>query len=232
MIPVFVKDKFNHQTLLKGTLSKWLYQLDLTQFLLKKATHDVSLVSVAPFKTSCNSAVSCTSSVLGSVVPSKLVSSSSICDVTVDNKSAKDSYQSALIAGMCKLSANILHQMFRHPNVNVLSSLCSSLHISFSAKNLSFCEACQIGKLHQKPHVSVETKTTKPFELMHSNLWGASHVPSRTGFKYYISFVDDFTRYSWIFPLHLKSEIASVVKHFVSMVKIQFGVTVSSFQSD
>lgn len=95
--------------------------------------------------------------------------------------------------GLCKLDANTLHRMFGHPNSIVLSKVCDLRGVPFSAKSLVFCEACSLGKLHQKPHVYVPTKTTRCFELVHSDLWGLSHVISMNGFRYYISFVDDFS---------------------------------------
>lgn len=67
---------------------------------------------------------------------------------------------------------------------------------------------------------------------MHSDIWGPAFQPSAQGFKYYISFVDDYTRYTWIFPLTLKSEAAGCVKQFLSMVKCQFSATVTRFQTD
>lgn len=63
--------------------------------------------------------------------------------------------------------------------------------------------------------------------MVHSDLWGPSHVTSRTGFKYYVSFVDD-----WIYPLTIKSETLNVVKQFVAMVTNKFGAVVGAFQSD
>lgn len=52
-------------------------------------------------------------------------------------------------AGLCISDVNTLHHMFGHPNNVVLSKLCASLKIPFSAKKLHFYEACKLGKMHQ-----------------------------------------------------------------------------------
>lgn len=97
---------------------------------------------------------------------------------------------------------------------------------------LKFCDACKQGKLHQHPHISQPTKTTKAFQLIHSDLWGPSYMCSAQGFKYYISFVDDFTRYTWIYPMSTKSETTSLVKYFLKMIHCQFQTSVQGFQCE
>lgn len=86
--------------------------------------------------------------------------------------------------------------------------------------------------MHQKAHTSQTIKTITPFQLVHSDLWGPAFTYSSQGFKYYIHFVDGFTGFTWIFPLTIKSEAASIVKRFVTMVQCQFNTTIKAFQSD
>lgn len=97
---------------------------------------------------------------------------------------------------------------------------------------LSFCDACKMGKMHQQPHISQPVHTTQPFELIHTDLWGPSSTVSSLGFKYYIHFIDDFTRYTWIYPLVLKSEAPKVVQQFIALVKCQFSSNIKSIQTD
>lgn len=52
------------------------------------------------------------------------------------------------------------------------------------------------------------------------------------GYKYYISFVDDFTRYSWIFSLTFKSEAFDTFKRFKVLVEKQFSLPIKALQSD
>lgn len=44
--------------------------------------------------------------------------------------------------------------------------------------------------------------------------------------------MDDFTRYTWLFPLHYKSEVKHKIAHFKSYVSTQFHKTVQTVRSD
>lgn len=79
---------------------------------------------------------------------------------------------------------------------------------------------------------SVSVKTRAPFQLVHTDVWGPSSIPSVDGFKYYIHFVDDFTRFTWIFPLRAKSEVHSIFVNFNSYVERQFCTKILCLQSD
>ena len=47
-----------------------------------------------------------------------------------------------------------------------------------------------------------------------------------------MSFIDDYTRVSWIFLLKHKSDVSFVLPNFHNMIKNQFGVTIKGFRSD
>ena len=51
-------------------------------------------------------------------------------------------------------------------------------------------------------------------ELVHSDVWGLSPLTSLLGFNYYIIFVDDYSRFTWLFLLKHKTEFLSVLKAF------------------
>lgn len=96
----------------------------------------------------------------------------------------------------------------------------------------SLCEACQLRKIHKQHFLTTETKTTKVLELVHTDLWGPSLIVSRNGFKYYINFVDDYSRYTWIFSLKLKSEAFEVFKLLKLQLENHFNTIVKMLQSN
>ncbi|WVZ98476.1 hypothetical protein U9M48_043916 [Paspalum notatum var. saurae] len=69
------------------------------------------------------------------------------------------------------------------------------------------------------------------FDLVHCDLW-TSPVLSVSGYKYYLVVVDDFSHYSWTFPLRFKSETFSTLSHFFAWVSTQFGLTIKAVQCD
>jgi histone deacetylase 1/2 len=65
------------------------------------------------------------------------------------------------------------------------------------------CDACQMGKSHQLPYPRSTSMSTRPLELVFSNVWGPA--PSSVGrHSYYVSFLDDFSKFTWIYFIHHK----------------------------
>jgi len=94
-----------------------------------------------------------------------------------------------------------------------------------------FCVSCCVGKSHRlSSHAS--TSVHSPLELVFTGLWGPSHLTSYFGFKYYVSFTDVFSRYTWIFPIKTKAETMSVFQIFKLSVELQLNTKIKSVQSD
>ena len=52
-----------------------------------------------------------------------------------------------------------------------------------------------------------ESISNSNFELIHSDVWGPSPIASIGGSRYFVDFIDDYSCYSWIFPMKSHSEI-------------------------
>ena len=74
--------------------------------------------------------------------------------------------------------------------------------------------------------------TTRPFQVIHMDVWGPAPYLSIEGYRFYIAFVDDFPRYTWIYPLHLKSKAATICLQFHRMIERHFDTKVKCFQFD
>ena len=74
--------------------------------------------------------------------------------------------------------------------------------------------------------------STDIFDLIHSDVWGPSPVSNISGSRYFIVFVDDYSRYSWIFHIKHCSELLQVYSNFAKMVKTQFSKQIKIFQYD
>ena len=84
------------------------------------------------------------------------------------------------------------------------------------------CTSCQLGKQPALPFNNRESISNSIFELIHSNVWGPSPVTSIGGFRYFVVFIDDYSRYSWIFPMKSRFEILPIYNNFAKMVETQF----------
>lgn len=127
---------------------------------------------------------------------------------------------------------NMWHHRLGHPTQAILSEMLNTIHVPHFNSTLSFCTACQYGKLHQFHFPSSLPKTIKPFQLVHFDVWGPSSHISLEGYLYYVFFVDDYTKYTWIYPLKLKSEAKNVFLQFNTYVERQFDTKIKCFQTD
>lgn len=94
------------------------------------------------------------------------------------------------------------------------------------------CVACLQAKSHKLPFPLSKSHSSSPFELIHMDVWGPSPVLSHQGFRYYLLIVDDYTRYTWLYPLHYKSDVKHTVAQFKSYVNTQFHTYVQTVRSD
>src|SRR5258706_9899112 len=94
------------------------------------------------------------------------------------------------------------------------------------------CQPCLLSKsVHHLPEPSL-TRATKPLERIFSDLSGKAPIPSLGGSFYYISFIDDFTRFAWIYFLKEKSQAVAAIKGFINMVENQTSYVIQLFCSD
>eukprot|EP00111_Clytia_hemisphaerica_P023199 TCONS_00068237-protein len=70
------------------------------------------------------------------------------------------------------------------------------------------CEGCAMGKQHRQPFPKKSTNTTKGLlELIHSDVCGPMDVPSVGGSRYFVTFIDDYSRYTTVYMMKHKSEV-------------------------
>jgi histone deacetylase 1/2 len=75
-------------------------------------------------------------------------------------------------------------------------------------------------------------KTSAPLELIFSDVWGPAPLFSSDGYRYFVIFVDAYTKYVWYYPLVAKSDVYSVFHQFQTLVERQFSLKIKSVQTD
>lgn len=100
-----------------------------------------------------------------------------------------------------KLSMDHWHHRLGHPLISVVESVLQSNKIACARPHEpSVCDACQRAKIHQLPYTRSLHTTNSPLELVHSDVWRPA-LTSIGGFQYYVSFLDDYSRFGWIISL-------------------------------
>ena len=95
------------------------------------------------------------------------------------------------------------------------------------------CQGCAMGKQKRLPFPGKSgTKTTKPLELIHSDVCGPMSVPSVGGSRYFVSFIDDYSRYTTVHMMKNKSEVSDKLLKFVNLAENLTGEKVKKVRSD
>jgi len=132
----------------------------------------------------------------------------------------------------------VWHRHLGHPNSHVLRVFLKSGLLgnknSTSNNDIVDCASCKLGKSKTLPFPLHKTRTTKPFELVHTDAWGVTLVISHEHYRYFVTFIDidDFTRFTWVYFLRSKSEVFSMFKALLALVETQFSAKIKILQSD
>ncbi|GJX41317.1 ribonuclease H-like domain-containing protein [Tanacetum coccineum] len=87
---------------------------------------------------------------------------------------------------------------------------------------------CKHAKL---PFYNSKSLVDSVFEIIHSDIW-TSPIPSESGIKYYAIFLDHFSHFVWVYPLHKKSDLFDNFVAFRAYVNRQFNVDIKALQCD
>ena len=122
-----------------------------------------------------------------------------------------------------------LHFHLGHPSLPLLNKL----YPQFSTLSSLNCKSSQYAKLH-RVHLSprVNKRAFAPFELVHYDVWGPCPVLSSNVFKYFITFVDDFSCVTWLYLMKINSKLFSYFSAFYAEIQTQFHIYVQTLRSD
>jgi hypothetical protein len=99
--------------------------------------------------------------------------------------------------------------------------------------DFDFCEHCVYGKWKKGRFLKVgKEKKSERLELVHTDVWGPSHVSSLAGSHYYITFIDDATRKTQVYCIQQKSVVFYTFKKWKDLVENKTRKRLKCLRSD
>jgi hypothetical protein len=139
------------------------------------------------------------------------------------------SSESTIPQALSSVHSSLWHNRLGHPSSSVLSRLGSTIGSKITLN--SFCNNCALSKSHKLPFQSTHISSSTLFSIIHSDVW-MSPTLSTTGFKYYVLFTDECSRYTWLYPMRRKNEVLTHFQNLVAMIRNIFKTSIQYLQSD
>jgi hypothetical protein len=112
------------------------------------------------------------------------------------------------------------HHRLGHASPLIVQRVLSQNNLSFAKETTVeyVCDACQRAKSHQLPFSNSSSVSQAPLELVFSDVW--EPTPSSVGrFKYYVSFIDGYSKFTWLYPLKNRSDVFQKFHDFQQLVE-------------
>ncbi|RVW98057.1 Retrovirus-related Pol polyprotein from transposon TNT 1-94 [Vitis vinifera] len=86
------------------------------------------------------------------------------------------------------------HHRLGHAATDIVTRIMHNCNVSCGKYKATVCSSCQLAKSHRLPTHLSSFHASKPLELVYTDIWGPASVTSTSGAKYFILFVDDYSR--------------------------------------
>jgi transposase InsO family protein len=107
-----------------------------------------------------------------------------------------------------------------------------NLILKFDLVKGSKCHVCVESNQPRKPHKAAAARDLAPLELIHSNVCEINRELTKGGKIYFITFIDDCTRFCYVYLLKSKDEALYYFKIYKAEVENQFEKKIKRLRSD
>lgn len=127
------------------------------------------------------------------------------------------------------------HQRYGHLNIKDLKKLRNNMVCGMNLKsnaNEIKCEICAKCKIHAQPHKPSTHRETKVLGLVHSDICGPMKTESLGGAKYFVTFIDDCSRYTETVMLRRRSDVLQAFENYKQMAEKQTRQRIKKLRTD
>jgi transposase InsO family protein len=103
---------------------------------------------------------------------------------------------------------------------------------SFDFESYETCEACLLGKMTKMSSSGFPERASDLLELIHTDVCGPMSTTARGGYQYFITVIDELSRYGYVYLMKNKSETFEKFKEFHNEVENQCGKKIKTLRSD
>jgi hypothetical protein len=129
------------------------------------------------------------------------------------------------------VSSDVWHYRLGHLSDSCIQIL-SQYDPSISVNSNKCCTICPLAKQHRLPFPVSTSSSNKIFDLIHCDIWGSFSANSLNGVKYFLTIVDDFSRFTWIHWMVTKSQTRNLLTAFIQLAETQFSSKVKCLRTD
>ena len=97
---------------------------------------------------------------------------------------------------------------------------------------LPICESCLESKMTKRPFSAKGERAKVPLEIIHTDVCGPLNVKARGGYEYFVTFIDDYSRYGYVYLIQRKSEAFEKFKEFRAEAEKQLSKSIKTLRSD
>ena len=152
--------------------------------------------------------------------------------------------------GMFKLSVNIInnnkdvvsayiidssislwHARLAHVNYRSLKFMAKHGYINYQDAEYDKCETCIQAKMTKLPFPKAD-RHTELLQLIHYDVCELNGILTRGGNRYLVTFIDDHSRYTYVYLMKNKNEVFDKFKYYKSLVENQKGNKILALISD
>ena len=161
----------------------------------------------------------------------RLMSPSKLTDAVLTALRDDHARQPAADAGV--EGAQLWHRRYGHLGFDNLTKLVQEDMVegvnvpaqTFAQCKSHTCEPCIFAKQHKSPFPTADEAkdANAPLHLIHMDVCGPFHMPSLGGCKYVATFLDDYSKMSFVRPITYKSEVPDIVQEVIQQLEKQSG---------
>jgi hypothetical protein len=117
--------------------------------------------------------------------------------------------------------SELWHMIFSHLHYKALPSVIKMVMglLEIYGKPDDVCKGCAQGKNMKHSFPNNDRRAKRVLEIMHLDVCGTMSTTSLRGYVYYVSFIDDYSRKTWIYLLKEKNEVFGKLKEFKALVE-------------